>query len=109
MQQPSWKQSEVFPIIVRLIDQEYQQYQRYIATHEIALRLLQDSEARAIIEAAQQQQDDKQSLEWWAHIMVAWFRQRITVGQSEWQRTFERKINSQWAYKPTHPTGNSEK
>jgi hypothetical protein len=71
---------------------------------------LQDSEARAIIEAAQQQQDEKQSLEWWAQNMVAWFSQRITVGQSKWQRTFERaKINNQWAYKPTQPTGNSER
>jgi hypothetical protein len=94
MQQPSWKQSEVFPIITRLIGQEYQQHQRYITTHEIALRLLQESEARAIIEAAQQQQDDKQSLEWWAHNMVACFNQCITVGQSEWQQIFERtKIN----------------
>jgi hypothetical protein len=110
MQQPSWKQSEVFPIIARVMGQEYQQHQRYITTHEIALRLLQDTEARATIEAAQQQQDEKQSLEWWAHNMVAWFSQRITVGQSEWQRIFERtKINGQWAYRPTQPTSNSER
>jgi hypothetical protein len=79
----------------------YQRHQRYITAHELAERLLQDGDARAIIDAARQQQQDW-SVEHLASNMVAWFSQRITIGESEWQRAFERtKINGQWAYLPT--------
>jgi hypothetical protein len=61
---PSWKQSEIFPIIARIIREAYQRHQRYITAHENAMRLLQDGEARTTIEAAQQQQSQKLSLEW---------------------------------------------
>jgi hypothetical protein len=36
--------------------------------------------------------------------MVSWFSQRITVGESEWARAFERtRIDGLWAYKPVRP------
>jgi hypothetical protein len=39
----------------------------------------------------------KQSLEWLAGNMVSWFSQRITVGESDWARAFERtKIDGLW-------------
>lgn len=70
--EPSWKQADVFPVIARLI------------------------------EAAREQQQEQQSLEWLASNMVSWFSQRITVGESDWSRAFERtKINRLWAYKPS--------
>ena len=53
--QPAWKHSDVFPIIARIIGEEHQRQSRFIVAHEIATRLLQDSEARAIIDAARQQ------------------------------------------------------
>ncbi len=56
MQQPTWKQSEVFPIIARLIGEEHQRHSRYVTAHEIATRLLEDGEARVIIDGAHEEQ-----------------------------------------------------
>lgn len=99
--QPRWKHSEVFPIIARIIGEEYQRHHRHITSHEISLRLLQDTEARAVIEQAHQH-DKGQSLEWVATNMVSWFSQRITMAESKWQRAFERaKMDGQWAYIPS--------
>lgn len=100
--EPSWKQADVFPVIARLIEAAYREDQRFITAHEIATRLLQDTEGRCIVEAAREQQQEQQSLEWLASNMVSWFSQRITVGESDWSRAFERtKINRLWAYKPS--------
>jgi hypothetical protein len=61
---------------------------------------VQDTEARSLVEAAREQQEEKQSLEWLASDMVSWFSRRFTVGESEWARTFERtQIGSPCAYK----------
>ena len=99
--EPPWKQSDVFPIIARIIGQAYREHQRFITSPEIAARLLQDTEGRNLVEAAGKQQEEKQSLEWLASNMVSWFSQRITVGESDWARGFERtKIDGLWAYKP---------
>jgi hypothetical protein len=44
------------------------------------------------------------SLEWLASNMVSWVSQRITVGESDWARGFERtKIDGLWAYKSLTP------
>lgn len=106
--EPSWRHPEVFPIIARLIGEEYERHHRHITAHEIAAALLQDGEARAIIDSARAQWQRDRSPEHVASNMVAWFSQRITVGQSEWRRAFERtKVHGQWAYRPTQtvPTG----
>src|SRR5438270_13466200 len=99
--EPSWKHADVVPIIARVIEQAYGEHRRFITAQEIATRLLQDSEGRNLVEAAREQQQEPQSLEWLASNMVSWFSQRITVGESEWARAFERtKIDGLWAYKP---------
>ena len=99
--EPTWKQSDVFPIIARIIEQAYQRDQRFVKAQEIATWLLHNSEGRNLVEAAREQQDEKQSLEWLASNMVSWFSQRITVGESDWARAFERtKSDGLWAYKP---------
>jgi hypothetical protein len=54
--QLTWKHDEVFPIIAHIIQQQYQQHQRYITAHEIASQLLQDDAAKSLIEHAQSQQ-----------------------------------------------------
>ena len=72
-----------------------------ISAREVAPWLLQDSEGRNLAEAARDHQEEKQSLEWLASNMVSWFSQRITVGESDWVRAFDRtKIDGRWAYKP---------
>jgi hypothetical protein len=50
---------------------------RFDTAHENAARLLQDRERRSLVEAALEQQEDKQSLEWLASNIVSWFSQRI--------------------------------
>src|SRR2546421_12394495 len=103
--QPSWKHDEIFPIIAHIIQQRYQQHQRYIGADEIAAELLQDDAARSLIEHAQSQQRKNWSTDQLAHNMVAWFSQRITVGNSPWKERFERtKIEKRWAYKPVSDT-----
>src|SRR4051794_27198455 len=99
--EPSWKHADVFPIIARIIEQAYRDHQRFIIAREIAARLLEDPAGRNRVEAAHEQQEEKQSLEWLASNMVSWFSQRITVGETDWARAFERtKIDGLWAYKP---------
>ena len=88
--EPTWKQADAFPVIVRVIDNAYQVHRRFITAQEIAAGLLKDSEGRNLIAAAQEHQGEKQALEWLATNMVAWFSQRITVGESEWAQAFER-------------------
>jgi hypothetical protein len=95
---PTWKHADVFPIIARIIEAAYRDLHKFITAQEIAARLLQDTEARNLVEAARDQQEEKQSLEWLASNMVSWFSQRITVGESEWARAFERTtIDGLWA------------
>ena len=90
----------MFPIIGRMIAEEYEHHHRHVTAREIAARLLAEGEARAMIDAAQQHQPDW-SQEHTASNLVAWFSQCITVGEPEWQQAFYRtKIDDQWAYKP---------
>jgi len=104
--EPTWKHADVFPIIAGIIERAYREHGRLVTAHEIAAGLPQDAEGRNLVEAAFEQQQDKQSLEWLASNMVSWFSQRITVGESEWARAFQRtKIDGLWAYKPS-ATGN---
>lgn len=96
----TWRHGEVFPIIARLIGEEYERHGRFIVAREIAARLLHDSEARIIIDAVYQRQQERKS-EQIAVNMVAWFSQRFTIGESPYTRTFERmRIDDQWAYRP---------
>jgi hypothetical protein len=107
MGEPSWRQADVFPVIARVIARAYEEHSRFITAQEIAMGLLQDQEGRNLVEAALEHHENGQSLEWLACNMVAWFSQRITVGESDWVGAFERtKMDGLWAYKPTevrHP------
>jgi len=73
---------------------------RLVTAHEIAAGLL----GRNLVEAAFEQEQEKQSLEWIASNMVSWFSH--TIVESEWARAFQRtKVDGLWAYKP-NATGN---
>ena len=102
MHAASWRHNEIFPVIAHVIGAEFQQHHRFVTSREIAAALLRDPEARRIIDAAVQQRG--RTPERTASDMVAWFGQRITLEQSEWQHMFERtRINRQYAYKPATP------
>jgi hypothetical protein len=97
----SWKHVDLFPIIARIIEQAPGEHEGFVGAQEIAECLLRDAEGRNFVELAYEQQAEKQSLERLASNMVAWFSQRITIGDSDWARAFERKkIDGLWAYKP---------
>ena len=99
---PSWKHADIFPIIARVIEQEYREGLRFVTAQEIAVRLLQDREGRHLVQTASDQQKNKRPVEWMAGNMVSWFSQRITVGESHWAGMFEReKIDGRWAYRPS--------
>ena len=68
--------------------QQFEQHQRYITSHEIAAQLVQDDLAKSLIQHAQSQERKNRSPEQIAHNMVAWFSQRITVGNSPWAVRF---------------------
>jgi hypothetical protein len=98
---PSWKQADVFPLIADSIREAASDDAGYVSSQNIASRLLQNIQARQIIEAAQEQLPERPSIDWLATNMVAWFSQRITTGQSEWECEFKRiKIDGKWAYRP---------
>jgi hypothetical protein len=100
----TWKQSDVFPVIARIIETTFQEQQRFVTAQEIAVQLLLDHEGRCLIEAAYEQQEHDHSLEWLASNMVSWFSQRITVGESDWSNRFDRmKVDGFWAYQPAVP------
>lgn len=100
-EQPTWKHADAFPIIARVIAQMYREHGCFITSQQIAAGLLEDRQARAMIDGAHQQLQHDWSLQRVAANMVAWFSQRITVGQSQWRQAFERtKVKGQWAYKP---------
>ena len=97
----NWSQDDVFPVIARIIGEAHQQYGGYVTHREITARLVEDRESRPLIEQVRRERDDSPSPEKVAGNMVAWFSQRITVGESEWGQSVERtKLEGQWAYKP---------
>src|SRR5438094_3910193 len=102
--EPTWKHHEIFPIIAHVIERQSRGDQRYIPAREVALELLRDPEAMAIISRAQSLKASV-SADRVANNMVAWFSQQITVGNSPWKGRFDRiKIDGCWAYRPRTTT-----
>lgn len=63
--------------------------------------MLSDLEGANLIKIALEEGDESHTAEWIAHNMVAWFSQRISVGESDWKERFDRiKIDGKWAYRP---------
>lgn len=98
IQMAAWKHHEVFPIIESIIAQQSREHGRYVTTDEIATQLLQDDAAKPIIAPAEVIL--KTSADRIAHNMVAWFSQRITVGDPLLAKKYERtRIDDRWAYR----------
>ena len=73
----------------------------YVTHDQITSSLLSGIEGSTLISAARDKLDEDRTAEWIAHKMVAWFSQRITVGESDWAGRFDRqKIDGKWAYRP---------
>src|SRR4051812_23045288 len=101
----SWEQIDVFPIIARIIEEQFAKNADFVEHDEITATLMADSEGASLIAQALQESQEAFTAEWVAHNMVAWFSQRISVGTSDWQDRFDRlKIDDKWAYKPKAPS-----
>jgi hypothetical protein len=96
----TWSHDDVFPNVARAIETLSTQHAGYAEHDAIVAQLLTDPEAMARIEVARESDLIGHPPEWIAHNMVAWFSQRITVGDSDWADRFDRqKINGKWAYR----------
>lgn len=98
----AWEHADVFPVIARIIETEsVESGSAYITHDQITSSLLADTEGSTLISAARNELDEDRTEEWIAHNMVAWFSQRITVGESDWSERLDRqKIAGKWAYRP---------
>lgn len=106
----TFEQIDVFPIIARLIESRHVRHGGFVTSRELAEALVEDAEGHRIVEEAQRRQSDAKSLEWTASNMVAWFGQRITARESNWQNRFLReKIDGLWAYIPVNSSHDIEK
>lgn len=96
----SWKQSDVFPIIARIIGEEFRGTHGFVTSAVIAARLQNDAEAEPLLREALLQSKNL-SIEQLASNMVAWFSARITAGSSDWAEAYQRKkMDNHWSYMP---------
>jgi len=99
--EPTWRHADVFPVIERVIKELYKQKGDYLTHGEIADGLLNESDGAQFIQQALETSQKPHTAEWLAHNMVAWFSQRLSVGNSEWGKSLQRKkIDGKWAYRP---------
>lgn len=97
----SWEHADVFPVIGRIIDTLYATKGDFVTHDEITAALAADAEGMSLINRAQPELQETLTPSWIAHNMVAWFSQRISVGESDWKDRLDRvKIDNKWAYKP---------
>lgn len=97
----AWERTDLFPIIAQVIISQHEAKRGYVTHDEIVAALLRDPDGSTAVDRALGQSDLDHSREWLAANMVAWFSQRITVGDSEWSEQFDRKhIDGKWAYRP---------
>lgn len=97
----SWEHADIFPVIARIISDVFGTKRDFVTHDEIVQSMLSDAEASSLVSNAVSQSTEPQSDKWIAHNMVAWFSQRITVGESSWIEGFDRKkIDAKWAYRP---------
>jgi hypothetical protein len=91
---------DVFPVIERLIREQFQKTRDYVSHAELTAALLSDEMGRKLIAIAKLRGNDWSDQDW-ANNMIAWFSQRITRGNTDYTGLFTRaKIKGRWAYKP---------
>ncbi len=104
----SFKHSDVFPVIYRLITDRTFNASAFVGHAELVDALLNSSEGKALVSAAEAM--NKLDRRGNASVMVAWFSQRFTKGSNDFGELLERKkIGATWAYrsKGTTPTDTS--
>lgn len=97
----SFTHRQVFPIIADVIRQLHRETQGFVSHEAIVSGLLDHPEGCDLVESAQAAQENNSSLEAIAGNMVAWFSQRITIHDSDYESLFAREqIDGKWAYRP---------
>lgn len=104
-EQSAFYLEEVFPVIVEVIMEQSRYSLDYVTHEDIVTGLIKHQTGTLLIKIAQERRTKdrrpQQTDENIASNMVAWFSQKYTEGQNEWQERFERKrVNNAWAYCP---------
>lgn len=86
----SWGHVDIFPVIARIIATSFDWTHDFVTHDDIVKALPTDTEVAPIIVSAKDQSAETPTAEWIMRNMVAWFSQRITVGESGWGQQFER-------------------
>ena len=95
-----FSQSEVFPIIASVIERHSMCSKEYMEHDNLVAALLERPELRPLLDRLAELDPEHRKISWWASNMVQWFSQAITVGRSDWDRRFERRLlNGCWAYR----------
>src|ERR1700686_2278637 len=63
---PNWKKEDVFPIIARIIESEYQLVNRSVPRNKIATHLLRDAEARKLVDTRVLESDAGNMVDWFS-------------------------------------------
>jgi len=97
---PIFKHSQMFPLILKAINELWDRYHTWITREQIVAYLLEMPEVQAILNSPEVLLQ-KQSPEWYVGNAVDWFSKRITDKSSPYIGVFNRrKINRKWAYIP---------
>ncbi len=100
----TFKQADVFPVIYRLITDRTSKGGAFLTHAELVKALLADKEGLAGITPIH----NKLGPTGTASNMVAWFSQRYTMAENQYQLLLERvKMEGTWAYRSTQPTRTS--
>jgi hypothetical protein len=99
----SFKQSDVFPLIHRLITDRTFKGGAFIGHADLVEALLESAEGQAIVATAKE--SSKLDTRGVASNMIAWFSQRYTTGENQFSELLERKkIEGRWAYRYVYST-----
>lgn len=100
----TFKQADVFPVIYRLITDRTCKGSTFLTHAELVKALLADKEGLTEITPIHNKLGPART----ASNMVAWFSQRYTMSENQYQLLLERvRMDGSWAYRSTQPTRTS--
>jgi hypothetical protein len=90
---------EAFPIVLELISQEHSRHLRLISGNEIVRLLLLNSHAKAIIDAARQQQPGVSAEQLTSNLVASFARSAIASGTEWHSRVAALQIGGEWFFR----------
>jgi hypothetical protein len=91
-----WTYHEVSPIFADVIKSYGRGHKDFMSHEKIIASFIEHPQGQVILNRSH----DSRSNLYWVGVMLAWFSKIFTDGNSQWEKTFERKkISSAWAYR----------